>query len=122
MAGNDDPRRVSDLDLTIDERRVPGDVCLLDLAGEVDIASSPKLRAAIDNVMDRGHFRLVVSLERVRHIDSTGLGVLVRGVKRARECGGNLTLLCTNPQLKKLLTITGIAKLIDVIGDLPKAV
>jgi anti-sigma B factor antagonist len=104
------------LDLTIEERRAAGDVYVLNLAGEVDIASSPNLSVALCAVIERGHYNLVVDLERVRHIDSTGLGVLVRGLKDVREHGGNITLIYSDPQLKKLLEITGIAQLFESLG------
>jgi len=109
------------LDLIIEERRAAHDVYVLDLAGEVDIASSAKLREALGDVIERGHHDLVVNLERVRHIDSTGLGVLVRSLKNVRERGGNITLVCSDPQLRKLLELTGIAKLFEGTGKLPKA-
>ena len=43
----------------------------------------------------------------MRYIDSTGLGVLIGGLKRVREHGGSVNLVCTNPQIRKIFDITG---------------
>jgi len=56
----------------------------------------------------------VISLEKVRYIDSTGLGVLIGGLKRVREHGGSVNLVCTNPQIRKIFDITGLVKIFGI--------
>ena len=65
-------------------------------------------------LIDRGVYFLVINLEKVRYIDSTGLGVLIGGLKRVREHGGSVNLVCTNPQIKKIFDITGLVKIFGI--------
>ena len=53
----------------------------------------------------------------VRYIDSTGLGVLIGGLKRVREHGGSVNLVCTNPQIKKIFDITGLVKIFGIFEN-----
>ena len=47
----------------------------------------------------------------------TGLGVLIGGLKRVREHGGSVNLVCTNPQIKKIFDITGLVKIFGIFDD-----
>ena len=60
---------------------------VVDLNGEIDVYTSPKVKETIMSLIDSGHYALVINLENVRYIDSTGLGVLIGGLKRVREGG-----------------------------------
>lgn len=76
--------------------------------GEVDVASAPGLREAVIRLVSEGHSHLVIDLEAVDFIDSTGLGVLVGALKRVRVKGGELRLVCTNSRVLKVFDITGL--------------
>ena len=87
---------------------------VVDLNGEIDVYTSPKVKETITNLIDSGHYALVINLENVRYIDSTGLGVLIGGLKRVREHSGAVNLVCTNPQIKKIFDITGLVKIFGI--------
>ena len=65
-----------DLDLNVHK---DGDHSVLEVAGEIDVYTAPKLRERIIELVDEGQYHLVVDLEKVEFLDSTGLGVLVLG-------------------------------------------
>jgi anti-sigma B factor antagonist len=50
-------------------------------------------------------------------MDSTGLGVLVSCLKRAKEHQGDLSLVCTSPQILRVLAITGLDRVFQVRGS-----
>jgi anti-sigma B factor antagonist len=56
----------------------------------------------------------------VEFLDSTGLGVLVGGLKKVRANNGSLELVCTTDRLLKIFKITGLAK-VFVIHSSPEA-
>ena len=72
-------------------------------------------RAGNDDVYD-----LVIDMEAVEFLDSTGLGVLVGGLKKVRAHDGSLQLVCTQDRLLKIFRITGLAK-VFVIHDSAEA-
>src|SRR4051794_41985690 len=66
--------------------------CVVTVTGEVDVETAPRLRSALLSTADQPALMVVVDLRDVTFLDSTGLGVLVAGLKRARENGGGLHL------------------------------
>ena len=102
------------MDIKVNVRETTGDCYVVDLAGEIDVYTSPKVKDALTDLIDRGVYNLVINLEKVRYIDSTGLGVLIGGLKRVREHGGTVNLVCTNPQIKKIFDITGLVKIFGI--------
>jgi anti-sigma B factor antagonist len=91
------------------------------LGGEVDAHSAPRLRDGLRELFDDGRFRIVVEADRVEFMDSTALGVLVNGFKRATEHDGILAVVCTRPNVIRLLEITGLDKVFPVFSSLEQA-
>ncbi len=94
---------------------------VVDLNGEIDVYTSPKVKETISDLIDEGHYALVINLENVRYIDSTGLGVLIGGLKRVREHSGAVNFVCTNPQIKKIFDITGLVKIFGIYDSEARA-
>ena len=105
------------MDIKVNVRESEGDAYVVELTGEIDVYTSPKVKDAVTELIDREHYNLVINLEKVRYIDSTGLGVLIGGLKRVREYGGTVHLVCTNPQIKKIFDITGLVKIFGIFDD-----
>ena len=61
-----------------------------------------------------GHYQLVVNMEKVEFLDSTGLGVLVGGLKRVRAHDGSLDLVGTQERILKIFRITGLTKVFGI--------
>lgn len=87
-----------------------GNVATILAAGEIDLASSPDLRSALQALLDDGVRRLVLDLSGVTFIDSSGLGVLVGVLKRVEELGddGGLELRGLTGPVRKVFEITGL--------------
>ena len=100
-------------DLQIETRMVQ-EIPVLDLKGEVDSYNSPKLREKMVSLIDAGSANLVINLAGVDYIDSTGLGTLVGGLKRASEKGGAIRIICPNEQIHKVFNITGLVKVFPI--------
>jgi len=98
-----------------------GVVTVLTLRGEIDLASAPPLRQALVEAADRVGVVVVVDLDEVEFIDSTGLGVLIGGLKRARTSGGDLMLVCTQPRIIRLLEMTRLDRALEVHSTVAEA-
>jgi anti-sigma B factor antagonist len=90
------------------------DHTVIEVGGEIDVYTAPKLRERIIELVDQGVYDIVVDLERVDFLDSTGLGVLVGGLKRVRGHDGSLQLVCTQERLLKIFRITGLSKVFSI--------
>jgi anti-sigma B factor antagonist len=111
---------VDGVELTIGTVR-DGDTCVVTVAGEVDIYTSPALKAALAEVDLDGCRMLVVDLCSVGFIDSSGLGVLVGALRRAREAGGDLRVVSDNETVARILRITGLDSVFSLHATLDEA-
>jgi anti-sigma B factor antagonist len=93
-----------------------GQAMLFALDGNLDIATSPSLRAALLERAEHDRHEIIVDLSRLEFLDSTGLGALIGARKRAAEHGGSLRLVAHEGQILRLLRITG---LLDVFAVYP---
>lgn len=80
------------------------------VGGEIDVYTAPLLRDAISDLVAQGSHDIVIDLTGVGFLDSTGLGVLVGGLKKVRAHDGTLELVCDQERLLKIFRITGLAK------------
>lgn len=89
------------------ESVVDGSVTTLAVSGEVDIETSPGLRTRIERSLAPDQ-HVIVDLTQVHFMDSTGLGVLVAGLNRARQVGASLSVVCDRTKVLKLFEMTGL--------------
>jgi len=109
-----------DLGMEVDDTSPPFVVIVV--RGEVDIATAPKLREKLVELASGGAKQVVVDLEAVEFLDSTGLGVLIGGMKRLRGLEGDLTLVCTQPRILKVFEITGLNRAFTIYETVDAAV
>src|SRR5215467_9767792 len=72
--------------------------------------------------VNNGHYQLIVNMEKVEFLDSTGLGVLVGGLKRVRAHDGSLDLVCTQERILKIFRITGLTKVFGIHDTVDEAI
>ena len=108
-----------DLGLNVKEQ---GNYTVLSVLGEVDVYTAPKFRERLIELVTEGKHHIVVDLDGVDFLDSTGLGVLVGGLKRVRSHDGDLALVCTQRRILKVLEITGLTKVFTIYDTVDAAV
>jgi anti-sigma B factor antagonist len=108
-----------DLGLEVDDSRKPYTV--LSVKGEVDVYSAPRLREKLVELVTEGHRQIIADLEGVDFLDSTGLGVLVGGLKRLRSNDGDLRLVCSQQRILKVFEITGLTSVFRIADTLDEA-
>ena len=108
------------MDLTLTTREAHGKT-IVAVGGEIDVYTAPRLRDKITELVSEGHYALVVDMEGVDFLDSTGLGVLVGGLKKVRSHDGSMRLICTQERLLKIFRITGLAKVFAIHGSQSEA-
>ena len=91
------------------------------MRGEVDVYTAPRLKEKLVEMIESGCVNIVVDLEGVSFIDSSGLGVLVSALRRARERDGAVRIVCTRENILKIFRITGLDKVFPVFADIAEA-
>jgi anti-sigma B factor antagonist len=77
-------------------------------SGEIDFATAPRLRDALLQPVMNGSPQIVADLSEVEFLDSTGLGVLVAVLKRARTLGGDLAVVVARERVRSVFELTGL--------------
>jgi anti-sigma B factor antagonist len=97
------------------------EACIVTVGGEVDLYSSPALKTSLIEADGVGWRLVIVDLSGVSFIDSAGLGVLVGALRRAREDGGELALVCDSEGILKILRLTGLDRVFPLAATVDKA-
>ncbi|HEX2296066.1 MAG TPA: STAS domain-containing protein [Actinomycetota bacterium] len=101
--------------------RSQGEYRVLRPEGDLDVYTVGSLRDAIGAMIDDATPHVVVDLDGVPFMDSSGLGALMGGVRRLREAGGDLAIACTREQHLKLFTITGFGEGVSIAPTVEEA-
>ena len=109
------------MDLSLETRHEGGHT-IIEVGGEIDVYTAPKLRDKITELVADGVYDIIVDMEAVEFLDSTGLGVLVGGLKRVRAHEGSLRLVCNQERILKIFRITGLTKVFPIHTSVDEAV
>jgi anti-sigma B factor antagonist len=90
--------------------------------GEIDVASAPEFHASLSDLIREDTEILIVDLSEVSFMDSTGLGVLVGVEKQMSEAGHEMRLVVTQPQITRLLELTGLNEVFTIVSSRKDAV
>ncbi|MCC6483440.1 MAG: STAS domain-containing protein [Armatimonadetes bacterium] len=109
------------MDFGVSSERPSPAIGLVSVTGEIDVYTSPRVRSAMLEHFEAGCTSLVVDLSSVDYLDSSGLGILVAGLKRARELGGEVLLVTTKPRIMRVLEVTGLDKVFNISATMDEA-
>jgi anti-sigma B factor antagonist len=91
------------------------DQLVVALSGELDVADAASVAAVLAELADRAR-QIIVDLECLEFIDSSGLAALVRARKHARHVGGDLLLAAPQEQVLRILAVTRLTDVFSVHG------
>ena len=103
------------------EERKEGSIPVIAVSGEIDVATAPELRECLHRVIADGNATVALDLLEVSFLDSTALGVLVGGLKRCRELGGDMRVVVADPRIIKIFEITGLTNVFTISDSLQAA-
>ena len=106
--------------LTIEEDNRGGGGTICRAVGELDAFTVGQFRDTLARLSTSR--RLVIDLSGVPFVDSAGLGALVGGIRRVRDHGGDVVLACNRPTLVRLLSMTGVDRIVTVAASAEEAV
>lgn len=101
-----------------------GSTAVVTLRGELDAHDAPRLRETFAQALEEAcaggaEPRLVLDLTAVAFLDSTALGTMVGALRRAREAGGDLSVVLPESPARRIFEITGLDELLDVRPSAP---
>jgi len=107
--------------MEINDRAV-NDVTVIFLAGNIDAMTAPKITEYIHEQVGKGNIKLVADLSGVEYTSSAGLRVILGAIKETRSQGGDLRLTGIQPDVSKVLTLSGFSNILKLFDDEESAV
>lgn len=98
---------------TSERNQVP----LIKIKGEVDVYNAGQLKTALLDLISKNYKLLILNLENVQYIDSTGLGTIAQAAHSISQQNGKIHVVCTRPSIKKIFEVSGLIKKNIVLFD-----
>jgi anti-sigma B factor antagonist len=102
--------------------RSEGAYTIVEVVGELEVSTVPRLRERLTDLIADGDYHLVVDLQGVDFLDSTGLGVLVGGLQRVYPHDGSFQLVCTRDRILKIFALTGLINVFSIHSSVESAI
>jgi len=99
-----------------------GNVNLLSLSGRLDAYSATELEKKLDSLIEASQNCLVIDLEKLDYISSSGLRVFLAALKKAKKQQGDIKLACMKPFIKEVFDIAGFSQLFNIFDTREAAV
>ena len=99
-----------------------GDVVIISLAGRLDAYGANDVEKKLDSFIDNGQVNLVINLENLEYISSSGLRVFLAALKKVRKQQGDMKLAGLKPFIKEIFDIAGFTQLFNILDNEESAV
>jgi anti-anti-sigma factor len=109
------------MSLEVQSRQVDNGVTVVAPTGRLDVAGAPALKDAISEALKNGQPRVVLDLEGVSFVDSTGLGSVIAALKQIRSSQGDLRLAAPNQQVRVVLELTTLDRVFPYYSTVEEA-
>jgi len=103
------------------KNHVEGTTCIVSPRGQLDALTGPTLNQHFQEKLN-DYKHLVLDLSAIDFVSSAGLRVLLGTVKEARRLSGDLRLAAVNPDVKKVLSVSGFDRLLKIFDDVQTAI
>jgi anti-sigma B factor antagonist len=107
--------------MEVQDRQVNG-VTILVLKGSIDALTAPKITEYINGLVGKGNIKLVADFSGVDYTSSAGLRVLLGAIKDTRAQSGDMRLAGVQPDVLKVLNLSGFTNILKMFDDVDAAV
>jgi anti-sigma B factor antagonist len=114
------PFEPSQFDLT--EEPLDATTLLIAVKGEIHSTTAPEFSERLNDAIARGNTSVVLDLTSVEFIDSTGLSVLLNGLRRLTRVRGRMVIACANPTVLRLFEITRLDATFEILASCDEAI
>ena len=95
-------------------RRESGEIVVFDINGEIDLYNAPEIKDKIKEEMNKNKVNIVINLDKVSYIDSSGIGVLISSLSNLKKVGGALKLINVYASVRKVFELTKLTSFFDI--------
>jgi anti-sigma B factor antagonist len=107
---------------TFEDQSLDESVQLLSVSGELDMSNSTELRRRVEQALRDGRDRVVIDLDGLNHMDSSGLAALIDSHQLADARGGRLALVITSESVRRTVEVRGLDRLFTIAASRDEAI
>jgi anti-sigma B factor antagonist len=98
-------------------RRETGDVVIFDIKGEIDLYNAPEIKEKIKDEINKGKVNIIINLDKVSYIDSSGIGVLISSLSNLKKVGGAMKLINVYASVRKVFELTKLTSFFEIYDN-----
>ena len=103
--------------------REKGSISILDIQGEVDLYNAPDIKNMIQNLIDKQRYKVIINLEKVSYIDSSGIGALVASLSKLKmHEGGEMKIINLLASVERVFELTKLVSFFSIYDSEDEAV
>jgi anti-sigma B factor antagonist len=103
-------------------QRAKGDVVILDISGEIDLYNAPEIKDIINQLIEEQKYNVVINLEKVSYIDSSGIGALISSLSNLKKYQGGLKIINVYASVRKVFELTKLTSFFEIFDSEDEAV
>jgi anti-sigma B factor antagonist len=107
--------------IEISKEIITNDLAVMTISGRMNAATTPEIKQQMKSLLETGHKKLVLDLKDTTFIDSSGLSVIVTGLKQTREAGGFLRLAGLQLEVQSIFKLTMLDRVFEMYPDVESA-
>jgi anti-sigma B factor antagonist len=105
---------VDHLNPIVESKDITDNIHLVSLEGDIDFLVYPELKKQLLKLIESGKINMIINLEKVNYIDSSGLGAITSAHLKVTSIGGNIKIVSPNADINKIFDITGLSKVVKI--------
>lgn len=89
-------------------------VVILDIQGEIDLYNAPEIKDTMQKLIEAEKYSIIINLEQVSYIDSSGIGALISGLSNLKKYQGSLKIINVYASVKKVFELTKLTSFFEI--------
>ncbi len=95
-------------------KRTKDDIIILDITGEIDLYNAPEIKDIINKLIEEQKYNVIINLERVSYIDSSGIGALISSLSNLKKYQGGLKIINVYASVRKVFELTKLTSFFEI--------
>lgn len=95
-------------------QREKNSVVILDIQGEIDLYNAPEIKDTIQKLIEEQKYNIIINLEKVSYIDSSGIGALISSLSNLKKYQGGLKIINVYASVKKVFELTKLTSFFEI--------
>jgi len=103
-------------------RRDSEDIVILDVNGEIDLYNAPEIKDTINKLIEEKKYNVVINLDKVSYIDSSGIGALISSLSNLKKYQGGLKICNVSGSVRKVFELTKLTSFFEIYDSEQEAI